>query len=594
MDAVVAGVATTAVGKGLGMGKPWESIPASRLSEDESKTRHDRTIDERPPLSAALYRAINELPSATPGGSPSSTSAAMEVDRANVSSNLEEVKNREFRRPGPHGDIGIEWVPNEKPVRTAEEEDKEWWRNIRNRMIEAEHGIAEEKKVLEHIERTWNASEYDLPGAMQDVAAAAEVVMNRDNFLQRVVASGISVTRLQAIRASIMSRFGDSQQARATLRRWIVNRVLPAIGSAAATYALKQAWPVDKDKKGGIAGVEDDDYVDEDEIDRAAKDIAGPDADLFNSNIRAPHNAWNWKLFEENASEADESKYSVRAPHNVVGTRPLRPLPGSAAGTAAPAVPLGPTDSTFPKSSPIYPQSGKIAVEYLPGAGVFDEFLTGDYISERANEPAANVLKSSIPPGPTVKSVPSSQHYANVEPVSHRAVPPPTPSQNLKRKAAAETSHHERTMEGQITQNYDPTFVSGLPSSVTANSSTQWKEYVAPYRGYNIPLDDAPNVVGLYDAQESERERAQAAGTRDKEPTNPAKRAQVQVPQPETPTATPVVNENPSEAPLNAANETNPAFRNVGRARPAPERMPRPASSRNLYETSSLPASVHP
>ncbi len=384
--------------------------------------------------------------------------------------------------------------------------------------------------------------------AYRDVSAAQELKLDVPAMESRLLSSGLSSSRWQSIVERVRLRLGNSQQARATLRRVIINRILPAVAGATVTYGLGKAWPVDKDKKGGVAEVSE-----EEEISHATNDVDDPGASLFNSSIRAPHSA-----FDKNAFN-----------------KAYNSLPGSASGTASPDLPFGPTDTVLPKSAPNIPTSGPAPISRLPGTAIFTDGLSGDSLSERPSMIAANVLKSTIPVPPTISYLSSRQSYADIE---QRYMPPPTqpapsPLQNLKRKAESEVLHHDRNLETQIPQNYDPTFVPGMPSSVNANSSSQWKEYSQPYRGYNVPLDAAPNIAELYTEATSERDLAETAQSPQTDPSqhdnSQNKESRLE------PAATPKLQDNQ----INTANETNPSLRNTQKEKPTPAPQVIPTTS---------------
>lgn len=380
--------------------------------------------------------------------------------------------------------------------------------------------------------------------AVGQVSAAAEEIPNRANFLRRLYDSGMTAERWRTIRERVSARLGTTQQARAALSRVLINRVLPAMAGAAVTYGLGKAWPVDRDKKGGIANVSEDE-----EIERALadEDPAAP----FNNSIRAPHSA-----FDKNAFN-----------------KAYNSLPGSASGTASPYLPFGPIDTVLPKSSPSIPSSAPDPISRLPGTTIFTDGLAGDSLSERPSTARANVLKSSIPVPPIINYVPPHQYYANIEhPGVHVEQPlMASPAQNLKRKADSISTHQDRAMESQIPQNYDPAFVPGMPSSVNANSSVQWREYTAPYTGYNVPLTAAPNIAELYVPETSERELAESTPEPDqKQYHNTENNTNVTVPEKQT---------EPQTNTINTANETNPALRNVDKNKTNPTtQLPPPAN----------------
>lgn len=379
----------------------------------------------------------------------------------------------------------------------------------------------------------------------QFLTAQEQAPVSRIQLARRMLLAGVSFDRFRAISQAITRRYGNTQAARAIASRWVlkrINKYKKAVAAAAGGVVLgavgnavsSNAAAVYREGKGDIVGVDE-------EIDEAAADVdveAGRDL-----SVRAPHgNPW-W-------------------------VSPIKPLPGSVAGTADPGKPLGPIDSVIPRSSPSIPSSGPIISTLPSGGTIFTDGLSGDSLSEKPSMPGANVLRTSIPTPPALNFIAPSESYQPIDYSLHPGRPeynPPTPHQNLKRKAAEYTTHKERGTESQITQNYDPAMVPGLPSSVTADTSLQWKEYTPPFKGYNVPLDDAPNIVGIgFDAQENERQRAMQAPTSGKEAV-PHETKTVQP-------AAPVVN---------AANATNPSLRNYGKENVPPPQIAPPQPSPN-------------
>lgn len=418
---------------------------------------------------------------------------------------------------------------------------------LRLRVLEAQRSYETTRQEALDMMGSWVDQDI-IQEAYRDVSAAQEVKLDVSAMEHHLMSSGMSSSRWQSIVQRVRARLGNSQQARATLRRVVINRILPAVAGAAVTYGLNKAWPVDKDKRGGVAEISEDE-----EVNRAATDVEDPGASLFNRSIRAPHSA-----FDKNAFN-----------------KAYNSLPGSASGTASPDLPFGPIDTAIPKSSPSIPSSAPIPISRLPGTAIFTDGLSGDSLSERPSVPAANVLKSSIPVPPTISYLPPRQSYADIE---QRYMPPPTQpppsaSQNLKRKAESDVLHHDRSVETQIPQNYDPTFVPGIPSSVNANSSVQWKEYSQPYKGYNVPLDAAPNIAELYTEATSERELAEVAQPTEMDSSHSDNSTGKENVLKQSTVSKPV------DAQVNTANETNPSLRNTQKEKPAPAPRAPPVTS---------------
>lgn len=372
--------------------------------------------------------------------------------------------------------------------------------------------------------------------ALTFVGAQEQAPLSRFQFARRLLLAGVSLSTLRGIGGAITARYGNTQAARAIASQWVLKRLKKykkaaiaagvsavaggvggAIGSAVSSGA------VSREGKGDIIEVEK-------EIDEAAAD-----ADIEGGrdlSVRAPHGTPWW-------------------------ISPVKPLPGSVSGTAAPNQPLGPIDNVIPRSEPSIPSSRPVISSLPPGGSVFTDNLSGDSLSERPSMPSANVLRTSITTPPALNFVGPSESYQPIDYGKHSSRSDyyqPTPNQNLKRKATEFSTHKERGLENQITQNYDPGMVPALPSSVTADTSLQWKEYTPPFKGYNVSLTEAPGVVGIgFDAQDSERKLAMESPASGKEVGS----QQGQAPQTPAPQ-------------VNAANATNPSLRNYGKENVTP------------------------
>jgi hypothetical protein len=373
----------------------------------------------------------------------------------------------------------------------------------------------------------------------QDYYAAIQQREMQGDFPRALARAGWTARLIQSMRDRVIARLGNSQEARATIKRILVKRILPAAAGAAVTYGIGRVWPVSREAEGGIVAVSED---------KKEEDAYYESGEMFRDNVRAPH-----------ASSRD----FMRRYNDIDSQSGIAPLPGTVAGTASPDAPLGPIDDWLPKSSPLVPPSAPPERSGIPGARIFTERLEGDNLSERVGMPAAAVRRTTIPPPPAINSISPTQYYAGTE---HRYVPeqvalPPSAGQGMKRKAADITTHQDRGMEAQIPQTYDTTNIPAIPAGVNANSSMQWKEYTAPYSGYNVPLTDAPNLVGIgFDAETAEREIAERAmGGENKEMPTPTPHPSMGAIPPIPPTLT--------GSDVNAANATNPSLRNVGKPR---------------------------
>lgn len=381
--------------------------------------------------------------------------------------------------------------------------------------------------------------------AVGDVGSAVQAPnITSVQFAHMAASRGVDARLLSQVGTMIFNRFGDTDRAQAALRQWVVRRVVPkvagGIASSVATYVMQQAYAAFREGKGG--------KIDEKEL---RKRILSAEIDEAANAVDAPDDS-DGGVFTSGVSARNKiNKY----------------LNGSVANIASTDAPLGPIDRVIPKSSPTLPSSGPTASPG-PAAGIFSNRLEGDNLSERRSQPAANVLKTSIPAPPVISTISPYQSYLNLEriPPPNPAPVPSTPPQNVKRKADTVTPGHDALMASQVTATYDATNAPALPNGVTGPTSARWEEYQEPFKGYNVPLTDAPNIVGIgFDAETMERKLAE--GEADE---SPQERKAPEAMGLEQSTA-PQKKQKTEETAVNTANETNPALANKGRPAPTSE-----------------------
>lgn len=461
-----------------------------------------------------------------------------------------------------------------------------------------------------------------LEEAGAEYATVTETAFSRVGFARMLARAGVSVNEMKAAMGRCVTNFGNNQMARAIFQRWTLNRVLGVAavgaggsGSGAAAYILAskpwertredmtflektapaQWW---RDFKAGL-GSSEGDFSLVDSLGKAAAAKEGVEYDKpFETGITMGD--IGKKILER---EIMEAQAQVEAEGGSAAKELRKYLGGSAAHIVAPYLPYGNSDIYVPKSSPIYPLSGR-RTRPLPYGNIFDVRLPGALYNERPNDPNANKLQTSIPVPPSVSAL-YPPETLNAPIITTKKVVAPPPETELDKRIRAEKElariisgvprHQMRDMESLIPQNYDPTYVPSLPSNVTAVSSQEWKEYTPDKRPASAFLDSAPNVVGMgFDEQETQREiteiamqneieakeaeaalGAQELGKRvDYEKDNReenAKRAKVAEEKEEKKPSPPQVSkEQPAGAnAVNAANASNPSFRNVGRVRTA-------------------------
>jgi hypothetical protein len=373
--------------------------------------------------------------------------------------------------------------------------------------------------------------------AMTDAGLAMGQVFTPNSFASMLADRGIPVRNFDRVIRRIVDQFGDTANAQAFIKRWLVNKILPvakkalitAAGTAVANEVIQSGMSLFREfNEGEYDETEEDKQLDS-EISKAISDVTG----------------------------------GVKPMHVLDGFKYLN---GSAANTPSPEMFLGPADGYIPKSQPIYPYSAPPSSQRMPGMEIFTAPLTGDSLSERVGVAAANVRKSSIPVPPAFNYISTTQSYSDG--MEHAVLRAPTviPPESLKRKAADEPTHSNRFIEKQVPWNYDPAFTPGIPSSVNAATSVEWREYSGENRGFNVPLTDAPNIVGIgFDAETTERQMNMSSSdsggmehTMDGDKTD-------------------------KSPPVNPANQTNPIYKNTEKAKPE-ESKEKPVASYHVRD----------
>lgn len=536
---------------GTNQAAPWEhsSIPADYTAETRERTM--RQNQERSADSATEYLLATRY-----GGEVKSGSRAEAAIKArNVSyggTPSQRATRSEFKSQGfrPYG-------PQEIDAMSAEDLTN-YVSDYINR--ERENAPSEDEKVLvmaafadeQLSERFFNAAaspaQHLMREAMRDAGSANEVVYTPTTFARALARSRASMTWANNAMRAVYDRYGDNANAQAIFRRVVVNKLIPALVGSGVTFVAKkianEIYAVDREKKGGKVEITQDTF----------------DRDVLDREISEAEKAVDVGVTGENPSF-----YQKISKRQEVDPRGLfLPLSGSVANTPGADLPLGPLDDLIPKSAPIYPSAPPDPDSRLPGMSIFDDRLRGDTLSERAGNPHALVTRSRISVPETIEYVPPTQYYSSMphrpSPMEQPQVPPP--QQSMKRKAISEPTHMQRNMEFQIPQNFDPQYVPAFPSSVNANTSVQWKEYTGANQGFHVPLDDAPNLVGIgFDAQTVERQFAQQSFKPPEKNENvpmgiDAKQDNMSSPHDIAPA-------------VNAANVTNPVFKNA--QKPPPE-----------------------
>lgn len=365
-----------------------------------------------------------------------------------------------------------------------------------------------------------------------DLGASESAIYTPESFADEMQRAGIRLRALNYVRGRVVSRYGSTENAYIIFRRWVQKSLKPKVKMAVAGAIVAQgvsaaSSAIFRDAKGGkydMTPEYDDPELTDEELDKQLADIAG-------------------ETWDTNNQESYE----------------FAPLPGSVAGTPDPDSFMGPEDSYWPRSSPAYDLPMPPRMKRSPGDGIFSEGLQGDWLSERGGMDSARVLKTSIPVPIHVDNIHPDQYYSNR---SHSA-PLPVPPRPQKKPRVIPPTHADRSTEELSTQNYDPRFVPALPSNLTSSTAVHWREYTSDNRGVNVPLTDAPNIVGMgYDAETVERQMAEATtGKEVPQTVAPDQNAPLKV------SAGPPAAE-PHTQEVNTANQTNPAYQNAQKQKP--------------------------
>ncbi len=517
--------------------------------------RDSTEINELP---VSRYRNVAPPPASAPSSSPSASSPMLQDDRP--------VGIGMLMMMGNLSEAEIKASPTLMQFAAEKFGDENEARYATSRVISDRDAVqvataariptSEARAYVEALQRGQDALDFSamvageqlLQEAMNDVGSAMEAKQTPDQFARMAVERGVTVRRVVQVRNMIRERYGETARERATFRAWLVKRILPATAGAAATYILQQAYAAFKEGKGGIVNVEEiKSKVLAREIDEAVGMVDGEDDSDGRPEYPVPRSGVNDRYAR--GAWIEDAKNMLN---------------GSVLNIPSTDAPLGPIDRFIPKSEPTLPPSGGV-VGPGPSGSIFSSKLDGDRLSERRSEPSANVLRTRIPVPPSLSVIPPSQSYLNLEriPPPNQAPVPSTPPQNLKRKADIITPGHDAMMASQVTATYDATNTPALPGGVTGPTSARWKEYTQPYKGYNVPLTDAPNLVGIgFDAETMERKLAE--GDADETPEERKKPEAMGIEHTPSETPEPAMESDT----VNVANETNPSLGNKGR--PAP------------------------
>jgi hypothetical protein len=367
--------------------------------------------------------------------------------------------------------------------------------------------------------------------AEENLMRAAQMAPNADLFSRLLARSGVTVQNARNALATCLRNFGQNQ-AREVFQRWIFNRIAPALGAGAAGTAtgfILGQKPWEKNRA-------DMSFGEKTQVGRWISDL-GDLSQFLVQKATGKEPVYDWDKISEKIIDREilEAQDQIAKEGGGVAKKPS--LNGSVLNTQAPQLPLGPSDTIIPKSEPTFTAPPSPA-RY---SDVFSESMSGDMLSERPNDPSAQPRRSGIPPGPMVSSaredfrVPDARHSNSL-----------WSSGVNKRKADLAIFEPSRATERVVTQNYDNTYTTSLPANVTGPTSVEWKEYDSEFKTETQPLTEAPNVVGIgFDEASTERKMALAG----------AKSAIGQ-------------DSTAHHAPISAANQTNPAFKDVGKNPP--------------------------
>lgn len=310
-------------------------------------------------------------------------------------------------------------------------------------------------------------------------------------FASAMATAGLSAARLTRAARAVVGRFGNTQAARATLRGYIANRLLPGVAGAALTWGLEQAYNSWITPSGARLEGNHEFRVEEDtlqyELDRVYREL---------------------RIGDSAASGTRD--YSDSLP----------PIEGSVLFTPAPASNYGTRNTCMPPRTPDYPVLPSLK-RPQPGRDIFNYLLEGTSLSERADDDRARRTRTKIDqplpmPAPSALNEPTFGQGLGVEKVAD-AIKASAPTSNISTTHGGDAtvelrkriSAWEQTQpqDQHVTQNFDPAMSTSIPASVSGATSTRAQEYSAENQGYRQFLDDAPNLVGVgYDECSVERE----------------------------------------------------------------------------------------
>lgn len=329
------------------------------------------------------------------------------------------------------------------------------------------------------------------------VMQALELAPEPGLFGRVMAKAGITVRAAKDALAIAMRNYSNRAEASQVFQRWLSNRIGPVLGAGvyggAAGFILGQK-PWEKNRA-------DMSVFEKTQVGRWITDLDTYFTESLHSINQGKPEIDVAKITSKIIDrEIMEAKDQLDKEGGTPGAR--GGLNGSVLNTPSPSLPFGPDDTMVPKSSPTYEAPPRSRTT-LPPTDAFTSRYDGDALSERGSDPAARTLKSSIPSGPSVN------YSADDFRVPAGPAASPWVSGVNKRKAELAIFDDSRRTERVISQNYDPTYTSSLPASVTPATSAEWKEYNPEFKSQTRPLTDAPNVVGIgFDEASTERQLA--------------------------------------------------------------------------------------